>query len=94
MSEHFKIVTERLITLAWNDVEPKVKAALASGTVVTGVELIAAAYGFPVPGVVDAILVLLATTAAGYIKKSAIRIPPAPPKVPLPGPDDIAAEKA
>lgn len=93
MSEHFKIVTERLITLAWNDVEPKVKAAFASGAVVTAVEAIVFAYGIQTPGVVDGILVLLAGAAAGYMKKSAVRIPPAPPKVDLPGPDDIVVEK-
>lgn len=87
-------VTRGLVVRVWNDFEPKLQAAFASGAVVTILLSVLQAYGIVLPSAVDEVLVLVAGWLAGYIKKSKV---PVPAKVntvlpPLPTADQIPAE--
>lgn len=91
---NFQTVSKRLITLAWNDIEPKVAAYFASGAAVTAIIGIFAAYNITVPDYVSGILVLVIGAVGGWFKKTAIKVPVSLPAVavPLPGAGNVAAD--
>ncbi len=63
-----KVALER----AWNDIEPKIKAGVGGGALVTAAVYVASLYNFTLSPVELTTIGVLGTLIAGYIKKSSI----------------------
>lgn len=65
-----KNVAKVIFKRAWNDIEPKLAAALTSGALASALISEAAVLGYPLDPGVASLLTLACTVIAGYIKPS------------------------
>ena len=78
-------VTKNIIHRAWNDLEPKLIAFLATGLTASGLIWVADYVGFHLTSPEAALIVVLVSTIAGYIKASTTTVLPVTPVlVPVP----------
>lgn len=70
MTSSILVTSKSIVTRTWADVEPKLYAALISGTAVAAVLTIAALVHVAIPPIVVAELPVLAGVLAGYVKAS------------------------
>ena len=72
-------VTKNIIHRAWNDLEPKLIAFLATGLTASGLIWVADYVGFHLTSPEAALIVVLVSTIAGYIKASTTTVLPITP---------------
>ena len=72
-------VTKNIIHRAWNDLEPKLIAFLATGLTASGLIWVADYVGFKLTAPEAGLIVLLVGTIAGYIKASTTTVLPVSP---------------
>lgn len=91
-----KTVTTSVITRAWNEIEPKLIAVLATGLTATGLIQYGDILGVHLSAEQAGLAVLIVSAIAGYIKSSTSKVPVEPPVAPVvaPAPADPAAPVA